>query len=242
MGTVRLWNLLHQNRDQGRGLSGRSHRRGGLWLELHLWSRKHRWARMDLLLVYGGTAIRKVLEWSNRKSTVWLPRKCPGRFLSDQRCLRRMRKGVGGKPRACAIRRRARELCEPISPRTPCPPENKKYPFRFNAIASNPASQTWFGTRNRRKMKGERHLQRLQLTEQMSRTSRTREPPRPITQGTQFQISSKEKKGEKSRKTEKTEKTGALIYLHLPWKPVVNCHNSHGSDPKARHHSRNKVR
>ena len=129
MGTVRLWNLLHQNRDQGRGLCGRSHRRGGLWLELHLWSRKHRWARMDLLLVYGGTAIRKVLEWSNRKSTVWLPRKCPGRFLSDQRCLRRMRKGVGGKPRACAIRRRARELCEPISPRTPCPPENKIYPF-----------------------------------------------------------------------------------------------------------------
>ena len=35
---------------------------------------------------------------------------------------------------------------------------------------------------------------------------------------------------------------GKLLVIYFPWKPVVNCDNSHGNNPKARYHVYNKVR
>jgi hypothetical protein len=59
-------------------------------------------------------------------------------FLKTELILQKEReresnRGIENKPHAYATRKRARELCEPILPKTPYPPENQiNYPLHFS--------------------------------------------------------------------------------------------------------------
>jgi len=151
-------------------------------------------------------------------------------FLKTQLILQKERESnrdIENKPHAYAIRKRARELCEPILPKTPYPPENQiNYPLHFRTTQIIPLSIFSLERKHKRKLT----TAPTERANVPNISDKGTSPPYAKTKSNFHYIYIHRDMLKRGAERERE-------YLHLPRKSIINSHDSHGSNTKARHNS-----